>query len=55
MMIWYKDVILLMEEIRRSPVKVGSLSYYLQGFIRFHKFWGGAGFQPSTVVSLGES
>ena len=27
-------VILLMEEIRRSPVELGSLSHYLQGFIR---------------------
>ena len=30
-------VILLMAEIRRSPVEVGSLSHYLQGFI--HPRW----------------
>ena len=28
-----KPLILLMEEIRLTPVEVGSLSYYLQGFI----------------------
>ena len=27
------DLLLLMEEIRRSPVEVGSLSHYSQGFI----------------------
>ena len=31
------ELILLMEEIRRSPVEVGSLSHYLQGFI--HPRW----------------
>ena len=35
-----------MVEIRRSPVEVGSLSHYLQGFI--HPRWL-AGFLPSTV------
>ena len=30
-------LILLMEEIRRSPVEVGSLSHYVQGFI--HPRW----------------
>ena len=34
-------------EIRRSPVEVGSLSHYLQGFI--HSRWL-AGFRPSTVL-----
>ncbi len=34
-------------EIRRSPVEVGSLSHYLQGFI--HPRWL-AGFYPSTVL-----
>ena len=33
-------------EIRRSPVEVGSLSHYLQGFSTIP---GGAGFLPSTV------
>ncbi len=37
---------LIMAEIRRSPVEVGSLSHYLQGFCTIP---GGAGFQPSTV------
>ena len=32
-----KCVLLLMAEIRRSPVEVGSLSHYLQGFI--HPRW----------------
>ena len=40
-------VILLMAEIRRSPVEVGSLSHYLQGFSTIP---GGAGFQPSAVL-----
>ena len=31
------DTLLLMAEIRRSPVEVGSLSHYLQGFI--HPRW----------------
>ena len=31
------NMLLLMEEIRRSPVEVGSLSHYLQGFI--HPRW----------------
>ena len=35
-----------MAEIRRSPVEVGSLSHYLQGFSTIP---GGAGFLPSTV------
>ena len=30
-------MVLLMEEIRRSPVEVGSLSHFLQGFI--HSGW----------------
>ena len=30
-------MLLLMAEIRRSPVEVGSLSHYLQGFI--HPRW----------------
>ena len=38
--------ILLMAEIRRLPVEVGSFSHYLQGFSTIP---GGAGFQPSTV------
>ncbi len=37
------------EEIRRSPVEVGSLSHYLQGFIRPRWL---AGFLPSTVVHI---
>ena len=37
--------LLLMEEIRRSPVEVGSLSHHLQGFI--HPRW--CRFLPSTV------
>ena len=36
-----------MEEIRRSPVEVGSLPQYLQGLDYIP---GGAGFLPSTVV-----
>ena len=40
------DLILLMAEIRRLPVEVGSLSPYLQGLY----IPGGARFQPSTVV-----
>ena len=32
-----REVILLMAEIRRSPVEVGSSSHYLQGFI--HPSW----------------
>ena len=35
-----------MEEIRRSPVEVGSLSHYLQGFSTIP---GGAGYFSSTV------
>jgi len=35
-----------MEEIRRSPVEVGSLSHYLQ----VSDIPGGAGFQPSMVA-----
>ena len=35
-----------MEEIRRSPIEVGSLSQYLKGFI--HPRWL-AGFLPSTL------
>ena len=42
-----RSMLLLMAEIRRSPVEVGSLSHYLQGFIHPN---GGAGFLPSTVV-----
>ena len=38
--------LLLMQEIRRSPVDVGSLSCYLQCFIYIPD---GAGFLPSTV------
>ena len=37
-----------MAEIRRSPVEVGSLSHYLQGFSTIPG--GCLGFQPSTVV-----
>ena len=39
--------ILLMAEIRRSPVEVGSLSHYLQRVLYIP---GGAGILPSTVV-----
>ena len=39
----------LEEEIRRSPVEVGSLSHHLQGFI--HPRWL-AGFLKSTVGIL---
>ena len=39
-------LLLLMAEILRSPVEVGSFSHYLQGFSTIP---GGAGFQPSTV------
>ena len=39
----------LMAEIRRSPVEVGRLSHYLQGFSTIP---GGAGFQPSTVLVM---
>ena len=38
--------LLLMEEIRRPPVEVGSLSHYLQGFV--HRRWL-TWFLPSTV------
>ena len=42
-------------EIRRSPVEVGSISYipfFLQGFIHPRSdIPGGAGFQPSTVLT----
>ena len=31
------ETVLLMEEILRSPVEVGSLSHYLQGF--WHRMW----------------
>ena len=41
-----EEYLLLMAEIRRSPVEVGSLSHYLQGFI--HPRWL-AGFLPSTA------
>ena len=41
-------MILWMEEVRRSPVEVGSLSYYLQVFIQYIP--GGPGFLPSTVA-----
>ena len=37
-------------EIWRSPVEVGSLSQYLQGFI--HPRWLGMGFLPSTVAKI---
>ena len=37
-----------MAEIRRSPVEVGSLSHYLQGFSTIPGSC--LGFQPSTVV-----
>ena len=47
MTIIFMDVLLLMEEIRRSPVEVGRLSHYLQGFSTIP---GGAGILPSTVV-----
>ena len=45
---WYNRciILLLMEEIRLTPVEVGSLSHYLHGFSTIP---GGAGFQPSTV------
>ena len=38
---------LLMAEIRRSPVEVGSFSHYLQGLEYIPGGW--LGFQPSTV------
>ena len=37
-------------EIQGSPVDIGSLSHYLQGF---GSIPGGAGFLPSTVGSMG--
>ena len=43
----FLTILLLMAEIRRSPVEVGSLSHYLQGFSTIP---GCLGFQPSTVV-----
>ncbi len=48
---WPSSVILLllMEEIRRSPVEVGSLSHYLQGFSTIPG--GCLGLIPSTVSS----
>ena len=42
-------VILLMAEIRRSPVEVGSLSHYLWGFSTIPG--GCLGFQPSTSIN----
>ena len=39
---WHRKVILLMAEIRRSPVEVGSWSHYLRYFI--HPRWLGMGF-----------
>ncbi len=42
-----ESVILLMAEIRRSPVEVGSLSPYLQGFT--HPRWLFGISEPSTV------
>ena len=46
-LIWKWTYILLMEEIRRSPVEVGSLSHYLQGFVNPRWL---PGFLPSTVI-----
>ena len=42
-------VLLLMEEIRRSPVEVGSLSHYLQGFSTIQSVVGLGISEPSTV------
>ena len=42
--------ILLMEEIRRSPVEVGSLSHYLQGLINIQTVVGLGISEPSTVA-----
>ena len=42
-------MILLMSEIRRSPVHYGSLSHYLRRVAGPSKRWLGMGFQPSTV------
>ena len=41
--------LLLMVEIRRSPVEVGSLTYFLQGFI--HARWLFGISEPSTIWS----
>ena len=47
--------VLLMEEIRRSPVEVGSLSHDLQGFYH-HPRWLALGFlEPSTVCFISPS
>ena len=43
-----QPVIRFMEEIRRSPVEVGRLSHYLQGFSTIPG--GCLGFLPSTVA-----
>ena len=42
------EMVLLMAEILRSPVEVGSLSHYFQGLI--HPNGGCLGFLPSTVA-----
>ena len=42
--------ILLMEEIWRTPVEVGSLSHFSEGFI--NPRWLGMGFLPSTISSI---
>ena len=47
----YDIFILLMEEIPRSAVEVGSLSHYLQFFL--HPRWL-AGFQPSTDMTFSQ-
>ena len=46
------QMIVMMAEIRRSPVevKVGSLSHYLQGFIHLRWLFGIS--EPSTVVMM---
>ena len=45
--LWKPVVVLLMAEIRRSPVEVGSLSHHLQGFSTIPG--GCLGFLASTV------
>ena len=44
------DVLLLMAEILRSPVEVGSLSHYLQGFIHPN-----GGFLAGFLVAINRS
>ena len=45
-----QEIMLLMEEIWRSPVEVGTLSHYLRSF--WHPRWLGMGFFPSVWCLL---